>query len=129
MTRGNDGGDAALLSLEHHDFPHVLEGQFQQRGKALCGTHSGGDREDLMRDVPLDQEVVDVDAAPHVRKYGGLELLGSAFAADPLVELHAVALLGRIAAFLSADTADLTEELLTVTLLGGHAALPTGFRP
>ena len=53
-------------------------------------------------------------------------LLRSALAADRLVELDAVALLGGVATLLAADAADALEELRSVALLGGETALSAG---
>src|SRR4029450_3173290 len=53
----------------------------------------------------------------------------TALAADLLVELDPVALLGRLAALLAAHPADLPEEVVTVPLLGGLAALAAGLSP
>src|SRR4029450_3653701 len=50
----------------------------------------------------------------------------AAFAADLLVELDPVALLGRLAALLPPHAADLPEEVVTVALLGGLATLASG---
>src|SRR5919106_550586 len=58
--------------------------------------------------------------------FGGLA--GAAFAADPLIELHAVPPLGGEAAFLAALPADLLIEVRSVATLGGEAALPARFR-
>src|SRR4029450_533753 len=59
----------------------------------------------------------------------GAQSARSALAADLLVELDAVALLGRLAAFLSAPAADLPQEVVAVPLLGGLAALAAGLGP
>src|SRR6266542_4766023 len=58
-----------------------------------------------------------------------LVLPRSALPADPLVELHAVALLGGVSALLATDTADSAEELFSVATLGGETTLATGLRP
>src|SRR5213593_4573458 len=54
-------------------------------------------------------------------------LLRTAFSPDALVELHPVPSLGRVAALLAADAADLAEEFFTVSLFRGHATLASSF--
>src|SRR4029453_9012792 len=53
----------------------------------------------------------------------------AALAADLLVELDPVPLLGRLAALLAPHPADLPEEVVAVALLGGLAALAAGLGP
>src|SRR5512132_1593563 len=53
----------------------------------------------------------------------------AALAADLLVELDPVPLLGRLAALLAPHPADLAEEVVAVALLGGLAALAAGLGP
>ena len=52
-------------------------------------------------------------------------LLGPPQAPDLLIELDAIALLGRLAAFLAANLADLAEMVFSIAFLGRPSALST----
>src|SRR5436190_16527702 len=56
------------------------------------------------------------------------DLAGAALAADLLIELDAVAAFRGVAALLSADLADLSEEFVAVASLGGETALSACLR-
>ena len=66
---GDDRGHGALLGLEHDDAPHLARPEVEHRGDPIRGAQPAFGQEDLVGRVSFEQEVVDVDARPHVAKY------------------------------------------------------------